>query len=60
MYKIGERIVYIPDATTGVRIKLYKEDLGASYSSIVVYLLKYEPEAEEDTEAHLPSVLAAR
>ena len=41
-------------------MKLYREDLGTGYNSIVAYLLEYELEYEEDIEVYLPSVLAFR
>ena len=48
MYKNGEKIKYIPCTTTDFTIKLYKEDLGTGYSLVVVYLLEYELENEEE------------
>ena len=61
VYKNGERIKYIPGTTTDFTIKLYKENLGTGYNSIVIYLLKYKlKDEEEDTEVYLPSVLASR
>jgi len=48
-YKSGTRVRFLPGTNIPFTVKLYKEDLGVSYSRIVLYLLEVDnTDSEED------------
>ena len=58
VYKDGDLIRFIPGTKIDFTVKGYKEDLGIGYSAIVVYLLEYFTDSNDndDDSNELPDI----